>query len=308
MTLIISITTKYGIILASDSRKTRKNQIQVQRTLSDNVSKLQQINKRVVIGKAGLTSFPDDYGNIQTITEYIDSYKMSTDNILDKSPQQVSNDLYNFLNDRFPWQEHIDQQLELLRRDIESQGGILRNINQNLNYIEFEAEYPGHRIEQGNTLIEPITLLVNGYDINGNAETFQVTVPGGVECKRPKNDYGSTWIGMGDVVSRLILGYDPRIFSIELFKNSLNNYSEQDIRQELSGLEFGFQWADLELQDAIDLAVELVKITEIVSDFADGIRMDDGAIQGVGGPIDVVVITPNYVEWVNKKQLHYPDD
>ncbi len=37
--------------------------------------------------------------------------------------------------------------------------------------------------------------------------------------------------------------------------------------------------------------------------------MDIGDVQNVGGPIDIAVIRLDEgVDWINKKQLHYPQD
>ncbi len=308
MTLIISITTQKGIVLASDSRKTRTNEQQIQRLGSDNVSKLQQINRRVVVGKAGLTSFTDSTGKMHNVTDYITEFIRSTPDLDNKSVKDISQELYSYLYNNFPWKEYQDKQIAEVEKQFNKRGGKLKNYNQNYNVIEFEVEYPGRNVERGNMTIELITLLVNGYNPDGTPETYQVIVPGNIDIKRKKDSYGSTWIGQGDVVSRLILGYDQRMFNIEMLHRCLDNNPQDQVRQQLSGLEYNFAWSDLELQDAIELAVELIKITSITYKYADGVRMDLGVVQGVGGPIDIAVITQNYVEWVSRKKLHYPED
>lgn len=57
----------------------------------------------------------------------------------------------------------------------------------------------------------------------------------------------------------------------------------------------------------MDLAVFLIKSTSIMQRYADGISMDVGEIQGVGGPVDVVLITKDGITWVNKKEVTYSE-
>jgi len=49
----------------------------------------------------------------------------------------------------------------------------------------------------------------------------------------------------------------------------------------------------------------MIQTTSAIQRFSDGILIDPGDITGVGGPVDVVVITPNKgFVWVNKKSLN----
>lgn len=46
----------------------------------------------------------------------------------------------------------------------------------------------------------------------------------------------------------------------------------------------------------------------MIQRYADGVNMDNGDIQGVGGPIDVATITKeNGIQWVKQKQITYPE-
>jgi hypothetical protein len=47
----------------------------------------------------------------------------------------------------------------------------------------------------------------------------------------------------------------------------------------------------------------------MIQRYADGINMDIGDVQNVGGPIDIAVIRDGEgIEWINKKQLYYPQN
>lgn len=88
----------------------------------------------------------------------------------------------------------------------------------------------------------------------------------------------------------------------------MSNHKKELLNQ-LHGLEYNIQWGLMTLQDAINLAVFLIKSTQMIQAYADGINMDIGDVQNVGGPIDIAVIRLDEgVDWINKKQLHYPQD
>ena len=57
------------------------------------------------------------------------------------------------------------------------------------------------------------------------------------------------------------------------------------------------------LQDAIDLALSLVRITVEMERFSFGTNDDKGEIPGVGGAVDVLVVTPSGVQWIKQKAL-----
>ena len=56
-------------------------------------------------------------------------------------------------------------------------------------------------------------------------------------------------------------------------------------------------WDAMPLQDAIDFAVFAVKTT------IDTIRFQ-ARPKTVGGPIDVLILTPEGTQWIKKKELH----
>lgn len=61
----------------------------------------------------------------------------------------------------------------------------------------------------------------------------------------------------------------------------------------------------MNLQDSIDFSVLMIQTTSAIQRFSDGILMDPGDIAGIGGPVDVAVITPNKgFVWVTKKALN----
>jgi len=65
----------------------------------------------------------------------------------------------------------------------------------------------------------------------------------------------------------------------------------------------------MSLQDAIDFCVLMIQTTSAIQRFSDGIAADPGDMPGVGGAVDVVVITPDKgFVWINKKKLKAGDN
>jgi len=74
--------------------------------------------------------------------------------------------------------------------------------------------------------------------------------------------------------------------------------------EQLKGLEYAIQWGTMTLQDAVDFCTLMIQTTAAMQRFSDGINADPGDMPGVGGPVDVAVITAdNGFVWVNKKKL-----
>ena len=58
------------------------------------------------------------------------------------------------------------------------------------------------------------------------------------------------------------------------------------------------------LQDAIDFCTLMVQTTSAIQRFSDGIIANPGDMPGVGGPVDVAVITADQgFVWVSRKKL-----
>ena len=72
----------------------------------------------------------------------------------------------------------------------------------------------------------------------------------------------------------------------------------------MNKLEYVINWATITLQDAIDFCVLMTRTTESIQRFSDGTFLAPGGITGVGGEIDIAVITPEKgFAWLKKKKL-----
>ena len=305
MTLIINIVTPEGIVMASDSRQSERNIKQFTRISTNTANKLFTLNDHVIVGTAGLAFFADDTGIRKNVSEYIEEFKKEN-NLDNLTVEEISERLHEYVNKQYPWEKQLDISAQQLEFDAQRNGEKILSLDRKNDSITFKIKQPSGRIKEGHLNIEPVNLIVSGYNSDGTCETYEINSPGDMILKRRNAEYGCTWVGQGDVVSRLILGYDSKLFKVPMI-NSMNKNSLENLRTQIRGLEYYIQWSLITLQDAVDLAVFLIKSTSLIQKYADGISMDVGDIQGVGGPIDVVLITKDGVNWINKKEVTYSE-
>jgi 20S proteasome alpha/beta subunit len=149
---------------------------------------------------------------------------------------------------------------------------------------------------------ENVGFIIAGYDKEGKRSIFECSIPGPSVVEIASSDTsGLVWRGQTDVVTRLVKGFDPRIEKLSWFK--------PEFVSELDQLNYVVRFDALTLQDAIDLAVFLIRTTIDMQRFSDGISLSPGDVPGTGGPIDICVIRPNEgLNWVQRKELkgEYP--
>lgn len=99
-----------------------------------------------------------------------------------------------------------------------------------------------------------------------------------------ENSFGVTYGGQNELAAKIIQGYDPRIIDIAKNVGGMNIHKLDEFKKALAQLQLTIPYQVLPLQDCIDLAVFLIKTTTTAQNLSIGIR-------GVGGAIDVAVIT-----------------
>jgi hypothetical protein len=148
-----------------------------------------------------------------------------------------------------------------------------------------------------------MTFIVGGYDPEeayGKVFLFNIPSQGKPEERNPEEkEFGMTWGGQLEIASRLIHGFDPGLPGI--LKNALklnDTQVEEFDRQAKLRLGFPIPYDVLPLQDCVDLAIFLIRSTMILQNLSIGIR-------GVGGPIDVGVITrTERFRFIQRKEIH----
>jgi hypothetical protein len=73
------------------------------------------------------------------------------------------------------------------------------------------------------------------------------------------------------------------------------------MKQAFAKFEYSIPWQYLTIQDGVDLSLALVQSTVDMQRFSFGTLGSPGAIPGIGGPVDVVVVTPFELRWAKKK-------
>ncbi len=306
MSLAINATTSEGLVLAADSRQSFLNRKRMTRIGSDNASKLFQINKRSGVAAAGL-AFLKEGGVSKSTSKFIDEFKRETD-VEKLDIKEIAYKLHNLFNKKYNWKDHLDKLPEQIKNNLKLQGCEVLEVKKGQYNIQFSFKDRKGITKKGIAGVEKIILLVAGYNKDGSYEVYHCDIPGEIQKKRDSKEkgieYGASWIGQTDVIVRIVLGYDSRIKNLKFINETSVKNSPQEINKQLRNLEYIIQWGTMALQDAIDFCILMIQTTSAIQRFSDGIVADPGNIPGVGGPIDVAVITPDKgFVWINRKKL-----
>jgi hypothetical protein len=307
VTLAINTITTEGIVLAADSRQSYRNLKGMARIGSDNASKLVQVNERIAVAIAGVAFLLED-DVPKNIKNFIDQFKREAKDLSKLNVKDVALQLHLTLGEKYKWQEQLKVLPERIRLDLERQGCEVLELKEDKHVIKYRFKDPQGVVRQSIAGIDPITVLVAGFNDDGNHESYTCSIPGDVkknkDGKQKGIEYGASWIGQTDVVTRIVLGFDPRVENLEFVGESFAKIGLEATYNQLKNLEYSIQWGTMTLQDAIDFSILMIETTSAIQRFSDGIMADPGDMPGVGGNVDVAVITldKNFV-WVNKKKL-----
>jgi len=146
-----------------------------------------------------------------------------------------------------------------------------------------------------------MTFVVGGFDKDEPYGTvFLLEVPSSPKPvpRSPGTEFGITWGGQLSIASRIIQGFDPGLVPLLKTRLSLSDSAIQQLDAELRAqFSLRIPYDVIPLQDCIDLATAMIRSTMVFQDLAIGIR-------GVGGPIDIAVITRTAgVRFVRQKEL-----
>ena len=306
MSLAINTTAPEGIVLAADSRQSYRNRKGMARVGSDNASKLFQLNNRVGVAVTGLAFLPED-GAPKNISKFIEEFKRGIE-IEKLNVKDVAEKLQDFFNNKYQWQKQLDRLPEKIQIDLKRQGCEVLEIKKEQYAVKFRFRDPQGNEKDGTGGVDKMNLLVGGYNKDGSHEVYICYIPGEVQKKRDSREkgkeYGASWIGQSDVVSRIVLGFDGRISNLKFINEVERKIGQDQINKQLRNLQYVIQWGTMTLQDAIDFCTLMIQTTSAIQRFSDGIAADPGDMPGVGGSVDVAIITPDKgFVWVSKKKL-----
>ena len=151
--------------------------------------------------------------------------------------------------------------------------------------------------------IETINLIVAGVDSDDIGRAYSVIVPKGITAERDTSLCGAMWIGQTDVLSRIVKGMAPELSNLDFVKDGLADRANT-IQTQLNTLEYIINWGTITLQDATDFCVLMTRTTESIQRFSDRTFLSPGGITGVGGEVDIAIITPERgFVWLKRKTL-----
>jgi len=252
MSLAINTTTPEGIVLAADSRQSYRNQKGVSRIGSDSASKLFLINNRIGVAVTGLAFLPEN-GIPKNISKFIEEFKREAE-VENLSVKEVADKLHYLFDKKLNWQEQLEKLPDKIKEDLTRQGvEVIEVIKQQYN-VKFKFKDKMGNIKDGIAGIDGIVLFVAGYNTDGSHEVYNVYAPGDVIKRRDSAqkgmEYGANWIGQTDVVTRIIKGWDPRIFNTKFVGEAIQQKTQSEVEKQLNNLEYAINWGAMPLQDA----------------------------------------------------------
>lgn len=307
MSLGINTTTSEGIVLAADSRQSYLNQKGMSRVGSDSASKVFKLTDKAGVVVAGL-AFLQENGVPKNISRFIEDFR-NTHDLKKMTIEDISNSLFEYFKGKYDYKKQLKNLIEQIKNNLETQGSEILKIDEKETHIEFSFRDKKKIEKKGVAGIMQLQFIVSGFNRDDSFQSAMVYVPGKVETKRDSKkvgrEYGAGWIGQTDVVSRIVLGFDPRISNLPAIQKTTQSENGEDVlRSQLGSLEYSIQWGTMTLQDAIDFSLLAIETTTAIQRFSDGIKADPGDMPGVGGAVDIAVITreKGFV-WISKKKL-----
>jgi len=162
----------------------------------------------------------------------------------------------------------------------------------------YRAETPAEEVDQWEAVAAfPLGFLVAGYDADGIGRIREVSIPGPVvggaiaENEITTADKGVAWRGQTDVIRRLVYGFDGDLFA------SCGHELPDELHEPVGSLAYNVLFP-ITMQDAVDFASFLIRTTIDMQRFSDGTLARPGDLPGCGGPIRVLAITRDRVQWI----------
>ena len=311
MSLGINTSTPEGTVLAADSRQSYRNRKGVSRIGSDSVSKVFKLSNKCGLIVTGLAFLPDSTDNNipKNISRFIEDFCRQTQ-VETLTIEEISGKLREFFSGRYQYQSQLKNLPNQIKTDLERQGCEVLNIKEMEDHILFKFKDQEGVEKEGMAGVEQLQFIVAGYNNDNSHQVCTVHIPGKTkinrDSKNKEGEYGASWVGQTDVVTRIILGFDGRIGNLPIMQKLEQEITVDEVQRQLRGLEYVIQWGTMTLQDGIDFSKLAIETTIAIQRFSDGIQSDPGDIPGVGGSIDVAVITRDKgFVWVSKKNLQF---
>ena len=306
MTLVISTLTSSGIVLTADSRQTYKNSVGAIRIGSDSAIKLFKLTDFAGVAISGRAFINEDGQPLKNVGYFINKFK-KTEKLEGITVKEIAEKLNKYLSDIF-----VKREIDALKKQIEelinkAGGKDLKFSTSDNNLVPYSyIDKNGKSVSDAGS-IETINMIVAGVDNDEIGRAYAVVLPKGIINNADTQQCGALWVGQTDVLTRIIKGYAPEAGNLDFVKKALTQDEPATIN-ELNKMEYVINWGTITLQDAIDFCVLMTRTTENIQRFSDGSFLSPGGITGVGGEVDIAIITPEKgFAWLKKKKLNYEE-
>jgi hypothetical protein len=302
MTLIISAVTSSGIILSADSRQTYKNLAGAIRIGSDSASKLFKLTDFSGVAISGKAFLSEEGQAHKNVGYFIDKFRR-TEDLRELSVRDIAIKLNNYLSAIF-----VEKDILSLKSGIQNM--VRQKGGKDLIFLSTETPFVNYQYidRMGKQVsdvgrIDSINMIVAGTDKDKIGRAYSVYVPKGITFEKDTQQCGALWDGQTDVLQRIIKGFAPEVRDLDFVKKALAE-SLDAVSLQLNKTEYIINWGTMTLQDAVDFCVLMTRTTESIQRFSDGTQMTPGGIPGVGGEIDIAVISPEKgFRWLSQKKL-----
>ncbi|MCC7160513.1 hypothetical protein IT399_02235 [Candidatus Nomurabacteria bacterium] len=301
MTLVISTLTSSGIVLTADSRQTYKNQLGATRIGSDSAMKLFKLSDSCGVAISGRAFLSEKDEPAKDVGFFINKF-IETEKLDGLTTKEIAEKLNENLGGIFITKE-IDSLKKQIKEEVEKDKGTELVFSDNDgNLLPFSFKDKNGKKTSQTGWVETVNMIVAGIDKDKVGRAYSVSIPKGITMEKNTQQCGALWVGQTDVLTRIVKGFAPEIENIDFVKNA--SEKDKDISTQLNKLEYIINWATITVQDAIDFCVLMTRTTENIQRFSDGTFLAPGGITGVGGEIDIAVITPQKgFNWLKKKNL-----
>lgn len=302
MTLVIATITSSGIVLTADSRQTYRNQAGAVRTGSNSAMKLFRLTSSCGVAISGRAFLSEPGQPLKDVGFFINRFAKS-EQLDGITAKEIAEKLSKYLADIFIAVE-LDALRQRITAEVTKQAGTDLDFSPpdgNLQPYSFKGA-GGARVSRTGS-IETIHMIVAGIDGDGVGRAHSVSVPKGTTLTRDTQQCGAIWVGQTDVLARIVKGFAPEIEKLDFVREALAKDTGGTTGQ-LNKLEYIINWGTITLQDAVDFCVLMTRTTESIQRFSDGTVLAPGGITGVGGDVDIAVITPERgFKWLRRKVL-----
>jgi hypothetical protein len=147
----------------------------------------------------------------------------------------------------------------------------------------------------------PMSFIIAGFnlgDVYGQVHLVEIPHSPEPEARTGVGSFGITFGGQHEIMSRILQGFDSGLPNALQNALRLQPAQVRTLNQALQSFQLMVPLEALALQDCVDLAVSFIRTTMEVQRFTIGIR-------GVGGAIDVAIITRNKdLQFIQCKEIH----